>query len=297
MKDLAPIGVSTYSRINHLKQTIEALQKNTLAKESEIYIFSDAPKKGDKEIVAKVREYIHTIDGFKRVYIFERDTNSRIINNRGGIRELLDKYGRMIFLEDDIVTAPGFLQFMNDALIFYKNYPKILSVSGHTPNLRYFNDSFCDVYLSKRFHGWGVGFWHDKYNLIKDLPSWSEIKRDQQTIQNLKNMGRDMMSMVHNEADRRIDALDIKACYLCAKYGYTNILPTKTLAKNIGMDNSGVHCSDYNLFFNDLLSNKILFNMIEDLQINGDALIEYKRFFSKKRPLLERLQRKIKRFW
>jgi hypothetical protein len=297
LKDLAPIGVSTYSRINHLKQTIEALQKNTLAKESEIYIFSDAPKKGDEEIVAKVREYIHTIDGFKKVHILERNTNSRVKNNRGGIRELLDKYGRMIFLEDDVATAPGFLQFMNDALNFYKNYSNILSVSGHTPNLSYFNDVFCDIYLSKRFHGWGVGFWHDKYNLIKDIPSWSEIKRDQQTIQNLKDMGRDMVSMIQSEADHRIDALDIKACYLCAKYGYTNVLPTKTLVKNIGMDNSGVHCSDCDPFFNDLLSNKRSFIMIEDLQIDYDALVEYKRFFSKKRPLLKILQQKIKRFW
>ena len=63
------------------------------------------------------------------------------------------------------------------------------------------------------------------------------------------------------------------------------------------MDNSGVHCSDYDPFFNDLLSNKISFNMVEKLQIDADALIEYKRFFSKKRPLLERLQQKIKRLW
>lgn len=297
MKDLAPIGVSTYSRINHLKQTIAALQKNTLAKESEIYIFSDAPKKGDEEIVAKVREYIHTIDGFKKVYIVERDTNSRTINNRSGIRELLDKYGRMIFLEEDVVTAAGFLQFMNDALSFYKNDSNILSVSGHTPNLRYFKNSLSEVYLSKRFHGWGVGFWYIKYNLIKDLPPWSEIKRDKQTIQNLKIMGCDMLSMVKNEADHRIDALDIKACYLCAKHGYTNLLPTKTLVKNIGMDNSGVHCSDHDLFFNDSLCNKILFNMIEDLKIDNDALIEYKRYFSKKRPFLERLQKKIEHIW
>jgi hypothetical protein len=297
LKDLAPVGVSTYSRLNHLKRTIEALQKNTLATESEIYIFSDAPKKGDEEIVAKVREYIKTIKGFKEVYIFERITNSRIRNNRGGICELLNKYGRMIFLEDDIVTAPGFLQFMNDALSFYKNYSTILSVSGHTPNLSYFNNSFCNLYLSNRFHGWGVGFWYDKYNLIKDLPSWSEIKCDRQTIRNLKKMGSDMLSMVQNEADRRTDALDIKACYLCARYNFFNVLPTKTLVKNIGMDNSGVHCGNFDPYFNDILNDKKSFNMIKDLQIDHDALIEYKKFFSRKSLLLKILKHKIKCFW
>ena len=131
MTDLAPIGVITYSRINHLKQTIGALQKNTLSKESEIYIFSDAPKKGDEKLVAKVRKYLHTIDGFKKVYIYERDTNSRTINTSSGIRTLVEKYGRMIFLEEDIVTAPGFLQFMNDALRYYKNDQRIFSISGY----------------------------------------------------------------------------------------------------------------------------------------------------------------------
>lgn len=296
MRNLAPIGVSTYSRINHLKQTIEALQKNTLAKESELYIFSDAPQPGDEEIVAMVRQYIHTIDGFKKVYIIERKTNGRVANNRGGIKQLLDEYGKMIFLEDDIVTAPGFLRFINDCLDFYNGYKNILSVSGHTPNLSYFNNSSCDVYLSKRFHGWGVGFWNNTFSLIKDIPPWSKIKQDYQTMQNLKNMGSDMLSMIQHESDRKIDALDIKACYFCTKYGYTNVLPTKTLVKNIGMDNSGVHCSNHNPFSNDLLSNKVLFNMIEELQIDNNALIEYKKFFSKKRPLLERLEQKIRRF-
>ena len=67
LNNLAPIGVFTYSRINHLRQTIEALKNNTLARESELYIFSDAAKPGDEDKILAVREYIHTINGFKSV--------------------------------------------------------------------------------------------------------------------------------------------------------------------------------------------------------------------------------------
>lgn len=62
--NLAPIGISTRSRTHHLKQVIDALKKNLLASDSEVYIFSDAPKSGDKVIVGEVRKYIHTITGF-----------------------------------------------------------------------------------------------------------------------------------------------------------------------------------------------------------------------------------------
>ena len=58
---LAPIGVITYSRLQHLMQTIEALQRNTLAEKSELYIFSDGPKPGDEDKIRKVRDYIYTI--------------------------------------------------------------------------------------------------------------------------------------------------------------------------------------------------------------------------------------------
>ena len=78
--ELAPIGLSTYSRPAHLKQTVEALQRNILASQSELYVFSDAPKAGDEEAVVKVRSFIKNIDGFKKTTIIERETNDRVFN-------------------------------------------------------------------------------------------------------------------------------------------------------------------------------------------------------------------------
>ena len=148
---LAPIGISTYSRIHHLQKTVEALKNNLLASQSELFIFSDAPKAGDEEIVNKVRSYIHTITGFKKIHIIERSTNGRVKNNRGGIQDLLDTYGKCIFMEDDNVTAPGFLNFVNKALETYEENEEILSVTGYTPPINIPNSCDQDFFVLSRF--------------------------------------------------------------------------------------------------------------------------------------------------
>ena len=54
MKKLAPIALFCYNRIDHLKKTVEALQNNILAKDSDLFIFCDGPK-SEKDLV-KVKE-------------------------------------------------------------------------------------------------------------------------------------------------------------------------------------------------------------------------------------------------
>ena len=48
--ELATIGIGTYNRIYHLKQTFEFLKKNTLSKKSKLY-------QTDKNLYKKIRKY------------------------------------------------------------------------------------------------------------------------------------------------------------------------------------------------------------------------------------------------
>jgi hypothetical protein len=260
LNNLAPIGISTYSRINHLKRTVNALKNNKLAEKSVLYIFSDAPKEGDEKKVGKVREYIKKIDGFKEVNIVERETNNRIFNNRDGMKLMLNKYGKMIFMEEDIVTAPGFLIYMNKALNYYFENKKIFSIGGFSPVNHNINS---DVYFSPRFMGWGFAIWQDRFSMLEELPLFNIIKQDKDLINKLKDMGDDMLSMIIKEANSDIDALDIKACYLSAKNDMLNVLPSKTLVKNTGLDGSGEHCGNKNIYINQTLSKKIEFDFKE----------------------------------
>lgn len=277
MTDSAPIGLSVYSRLAHVRQTVEALRNNALAEHSDLYVFSDAAQRGSEDGVAEVRAYIRAVDGFKSVHIRERLTNDRVANNRGGIRELLDQYGCMIFLEEDVVTAPGFLRFMNDGLAYYKDDDKILNISGHTPNLASLTSTDEDVYFVKRCHPWGMGFWRRSYDLIKYLPSVAALRKDRALRKSLNEYGNDLFGLVIRDSSGRIDGLDVKACYTMAKKDMYVVLPTKTLVRNIGLDGTGEHRVSSDVYANDKLSNKMSFSFTA-LYHSDRIRCEYKAF-------------------
>ena len=119
----APIALFVYNRPDHTQQTIVSLQKNTLAKNSNLYIFSDGPKT-EKDIpkVNEVRQFLKNINGFKSVTVIERKSNWGLAKSIiEGVSEIINLYERVIVLEDDIVTSNTFLSFMNGALNFYYN--------------------------------------------------------------------------------------------------------------------------------------------------------------------------------
>ena len=104
----APIALFTYCRADHTRAAVESLLRNQEAAESDLYIFSDGPKNGSKELAVKDnREYIHTIQGFNSIHIIEREKNWGLANSLiAGITEIVNKYGRVIVVEDDLTLSP-----------------------------------------------------------------------------------------------------------------------------------------------------------------------------------------------
>ena len=112
-----PIVLFVYNRPWHTQQTIEALQKNDLASESELFIYSDAAKtEQDSLKVNEVRNYVHAIGGFKKITIIEREENWGLADSIiDGVTSIVNQYGKIIVLEDDLETSPFFLRFMNES--------------------------------------------------------------------------------------------------------------------------------------------------------------------------------------
>src|SRR5210317_2078522 len=92
----APIVLFVYNRPNHTKRTIEALQKNILANESFLFIYSDGPKKNEDSVhrVDEVRKYINSVAGFKSVKIVESDKNLGLSKSIiDGVTDVINEYG------------------------------------------------------------------------------------------------------------------------------------------------------------------------------------------------------------
>ena len=131
--DLAPVILFVYNRLWHTKQTVEALRKNEHAMNTDLFIFSDAPKNNiSAPAVEEVRKYIRGIGGFRSVSIVERDENFGLSKSIvDGVTSLCNEFGRVIVLEDDLVTSPYFLNYMNEGLNIYRHEEDVISIHGY----------------------------------------------------------------------------------------------------------------------------------------------------------------------
>ena len=170
MKNLAPIIVFTYNRLNHLKFCINSLKKNKLCKESKVYIFSDGPKNNsDKLKVKKIRDYIKRVKGFKKKIIIERKKNFGLAKNIiNGVTNTIKKEKKAIILEDDLIVNSYFLKFMNSSLNRYEKTKKIWHISGWNYNIKINKDYDC--YLTRGMNCWGWGTWHDRWKYFEKKP-------------------------------------------------------------------------------------------------------------------------------
>jgi hypothetical protein len=242
---LAPIGISAYSRLGHLRNAIDALKRDPLAARSQIYLFSDGPAAGAEGRVAKVRAYLRQIDGFSKVHVIERAHNNRTFNNRDGMRQLSDEHGRFIWLEEDIVVAPGFLKFMNAALDCYADNSEIFSICGYRPPFSLPETYSDDAFVLPRFSAWGFATWKDRFDRIRMTIPRSEYYRfllNPLRVARFARGGWDMLPMLHAEVHGRIDALDVKIFYQQFLMGMNTVYPVRHLASNTGNDGSGLHC-------------------------------------------------------
>jgi hypothetical protein len=266
----------------HLQKTVEALQKNDLADQSVLYVFSDAPKAGDEAKVQKVRDYLKTIDGFKKVIVLERKENNRAANNRGGMRMLLEKYGKLIFLEEDVVTAPGFLEFINAGLTIYKDRKDIFAICGYTAPAQLERFYRKDVYLSPRFSGWGFGIWADRYEkTILDKIDFEGFIQNKPLIRRFRKGGKDLLPMLKKTATGKTDALDVRIFYTQLILNLSTVAPTRSLTNNIGHDGSGTHCRAItNRFEVSLPQDSIRLELDPDIQENIRVIKSLYRFRS-----------------
>jgi len=298
--NLAPIGITTYSRIKHLTKTVNSLRSNTLAKDSELYIFLDAPREGDEDKVETVREYIYTIDGFKKVHIIEREKNDLMQNFLLGMQQLLDKHGKAIFMEDDNVVSNDFLEFMNEGLDFYENNKKIIAINGF--NVPVLEDKYpkgyeFDYYLSKFFCAAGFATWGDRgiLEMVMYNDGYNDLIRDKKLYKKIKVKHPGLISELKRIQEGTLDAGDFKITYNMIKNDMYVLKPIKSKVNNIGHDGSGVHCEASEKFSNQNTSNKkIIFcsNALYDRALDK----VWRGFFDKKDPLLMRIKRKINKF-
>lgn len=246
--ELAPVILFVYNRPWHTRQVFGHLQKNSFANQTELIIYSDGPKNAkDVDKIRKIRDHLGSnTTGFKKVTIIKRDKNIGLANSIiNGTSEVINKYGKAIILEDDLITSPQFLKYINDALNYYQLENKIFSISGYSPSkyiMKIPKGYTEDVYFSPRASSWGWATWKDRWDKADwEIKDYNNFIKDR-NAQKLFNVGgADLTKTLMLQQQRKIDSWAIKWCYALFKNKAYCVFPVKSLIDCIGGDGTGVH--------------------------------------------------------
>jgi FkbM family methyltransferase len=251
MESLSPIVLFVYNRPWHTHQTLEALLQNELADESILYIYSDGPKENDKEDeqkIAAVRNVIRSKQWCKEVRIIESDLNLGLANSIiKGVTEVVNEYGKIIVLEDDIVTSKGFLTYMNTALDLYEKEEKVFHISGYMFPVK---GKLPTTFFYKQTSCWGWGTWAGKWNYFE--PSANELLKQLIDTKKIETADIDGTNQFLNQLKANIEGKLRTWAVLWHFSVFLNdglsLHPGKPLIKNIGNDGSGSHCQETKSF-------------------------------------------------
>ncbi|MCS7020062.1 MAG: FkbM family methyltransferase [Bernardetiaceae bacterium] len=253
MQTLAPIALFVYKRPWHTQQTLEALAANELADQSILYIFADGPQtdatEEQKEKIRQVRELIRSRKWCKEVHIVERQRNWGLADNIiDGVTQIVNRYERIIVLEDDLVTSPGFLRYMNEALELYANEPRVMHISGYMFPVE-LPSKPTTIFLPFSWP-WGWATWKRAWNYFRYDPH--ELFFTIHSQQRLYEFNfKDSYPFSSQLEANVIYSLKTWAIRWYASIFLQNgmaLYPTSSLIRNIGHDSSGEHCNTTNIY-------------------------------------------------
>lgn len=245
----APIALFVYNRLLHAQQTIAALQKNVLARHSDLIIFSDAAKNPNMQAaVDAVRTWLPMITGFKSIQIIAQEQNLGLAQSIiQGVTRLVNAHGSVIVMEDDLVVSPYFLNYMNDALALYANVPEVASIHGYALPLR---ETLPETYFMRGADCWGWATWQR---------AWADFEPDGQLL--LQALQQAKLEKTFNFDNTQPNSAMLKdqiagknnswairwhaSTFLKNK---VTLFPGNSLVNNIGFDNTGEHCAQTAIF-------------------------------------------------
>jgi len=245
-KELAPICLFVYNRIDETMQTIDGLKANYLSAESDLIIYSDGFKNStDKESVINIRSYLKEISGFKSIVIRESDVNKGLAQSViDGVTEVLTSHDSIIVLEDDLITTPNFLDFMNQALKKYFSTNKLMSINGFSVDTSPIEDlSTNDVFFHSRTLSWGWATWSDRWK--KEFFSSEKISSNltEQTLLSFKkNCGDDISRMLLDSLSGKNDSWYVRWAFRHFIEGKIAVFPRLSKVRNNGYGDSATHC-------------------------------------------------------
>jgi hypothetical protein len=242
MQNLAPIALFVYNRPEHTRRTLNYLQKNLLAEESRLFIFSDGAKTtADEAKVEQVRQLIGNIGGFKSLKVINSKQNLGLANAIiKGVTQLVNEYGKVIVFEDDLLSSPHTLQYFNEALTRYANEDKVMHIGAYMFDLN--DKTLPETFFYRIATSWGWATWARAWkdfepDVDKLIAQFDKARINRFSVDGTGNFWKQMLEFKAGKnnswAVRWYASIFLK--------GGLVLNPSQSLVQNIGHDGTGVH--------------------------------------------------------
>ncbi len=266
---LAPIILFTYNRPEHTARTVEALLRNTLANDSILYIYADGSRgERDDSSVAQTREYLKTIIGFKEIHITERTSNFGLAQSIiTGVSEVLEKHESAIIVEDDLITSPYFLQYMNDGLVQYNSVEEVISIHGYSYPVK---GNLPSTYFLKGADCWGWATWKRGWKLFEANGQKLLSEIDSRGLKEEFNFNNSFnyYKMLEKQVNGQNSSWAIRWYASAFLLNKLTLYPGNSMVHNIGNDNSGTHSKNLSVYDSEVANEPLRvgdISIIEDL--------------------------------
>lgn len=271
MQSFAPVAIFTYNRPEHTRQTLEALVRNDLAKESKIFVFSDGPKsQKDLALIEDTRRLIKAFKGFKTIELKTSAINLGLSQSiMQGVTKIINEYGKIIVLEDDMLTSKYFLTYLNDGLNRYEDDERVGSIHSYF----YPIDNTPEFFFSRGGDCWGWATWQDRWALLQpdSISLLKSLKADRSLLKFDFVNGDRMLQMLVESALGKNNSWFIRWHASLFLKGKITLQPGRSFLHNIGTDGTGVHCEDSGVFDVDIRSD---YAGLPEIKVMPDTAVE-----------------------
>jgi hypothetical protein len=297
--ELAPVLLFVYARPSETEKTIEALSKNYLAKDSDLFVFSDGPKNDNLiKAVNNVRHLIKAFSGFKNITIIEREKNYGLAKSIiSGVSEVMINYDKVIVVEEDLISSLNFLDFLNSSLIKYENNKKVFSVTGYTYQLGVPNGYKFDNYFTQRCESLGWGTWKDRW--IKadwDVTDFKSFIKDKSELKKFDNVGADLIGMLLKQRLGKLDSWAVRWCYAHFRNNSYCSYPIKSKIVHIGEGGEATHVKkEVKILDTEIdIELKRKFEFADQAFLEPEIIKQYSKMFRK--TIVKRFRNKIYKY-
>jgi hypothetical protein len=296
----APIAIFAFNRPNHLANCLQSLERCVGLENSEGTIFIDGARNDQEADV--VSSSVGVALKFASKYNFRveaRQENFGLAKSiTSGIDEMFSLSSKLIVIEDDLILAKGFLDFMNKGLSRYENNSGVASISGYQYPIE--RELHTSVFL-RGADCWGWATWKDRWEQTsfsgKELLNQIRTKK----LANEFNLegSNNYVDLLEKQILGEINSWAILWHTSMFLENRLSLYPPYSLVSNEGGDGLGTHFGN-NQLYSQKISDEMDFllpSSIEQSEEYRDALIEFYQKNFKRFTFSQRILGKLKRLF